>query len=59
MGWWRRLARRAATAQAHGLLFLLYYTVLAPFALIARRRRGAVGWILRAGEPATSLRRQS
>jgi hypothetical protein len=53
------MARRAATAQAHGLLFMLYYAVLAPFALIARRRRGAAGWVARAGEPAPSLRRQS
>jgi hypothetical protein len=59
VGWWRRLARRAATAQAHALLFLLYYPVLAPFALIARGRRGATGWIPRDGEPAPSLRRQS
>jgi rubrerythrin len=41
---WRRLGLRSASGFATVLLCVLYWTVLAPFGLIARRTRSRVGW---------------
>ena len=57
--WWKR----AGAAQADALLFVVYYTVLAPFAMLARRGGGwsPPGWIARrneSGDCLEKLRRQ-
>jgi hypothetical protein len=51
--WWKR----AGAAQADALLFVVYYTVVAPFALLARRGGAwsAPGWIARRTESGNSL----
>jgi hypothetical protein len=59
----RRCWKRAGAAQADVLLFIVYYTVMAPFALLARRGGGwnPRGWITRSKESGTcleSLKRQ-
>jgi hypothetical protein len=57
--WWKR----AGAAQADATLFVVYYTVLAPFAFLVRRSRAwkAGGWISRDAESGNRmeiLRRQ-
>ena len=65
--WWKRAARRAGAVQARALLFVTYYTLVAPFALLARWRkpdRGSAGhgWLPHpddAAPPLERLRKQS
>lgn len=58
--WWKH----AGAAQANAMLFLVYYTVLAPFAFLIRRHGSGNtprGWVPDSGEPGNrldSLRRQ-
>jgi hypothetical protein len=57
--WWKR----AGTAQADAVIFVVYYTVLAPFAFLLRRSRAwnIRGWISRrpeSGDCLEKLRRQ-
>jgi hypothetical protein len=51
--WWKR----AGAAQADALLFAVYYTVAAPFALLVRRGGGwnVRGWIPRRNESGNCL----
>lgn len=44
MGAWRRLGLRSAAGTSQLLLRVLYLTVLAPFGLLASRKRAAAGW---------------
>jgi len=58
---WKRFAHRAAEIQSFVVLTALYWIVVAPIGLLARKRRGVGGWRIReAGEPASieSARRQ-
>jgi hypothetical protein len=59
----RRCWKRAGAMQADALLFIIYYTVLAPFAFLVRRSGGgkACGWIGRqagSGDCLDKLRQQ-
>jgi len=60
IGAWKRLGVRSAAGFAHVLLFVLYWTVLLPFGLIARASRSAPATReLTNPEPARSLSGQS
>jgi hypothetical protein len=41
---WKRFGLRSAAGFAHALLFVLYWTLLAPFGWIARRARALPAW---------------
>lgn len=44
LGAWKRVGLRSAAGFSHAVLFALYWTVLAPFGLLARRRAAPRGW---------------
>lgn len=44
MGAWKRLGMRSASGFSHIVLFALYWTLLAPFGLLARSRALPKGW---------------
>jgi len=60
IGAWKRLGVRSAAGFAHVLLFVLYWTVLLPFGLVARASRSApAGRQLANPDPARSLSSQA
>lgn len=44
MGAWKRLGMRSASGFSHVVLFVLYWTLIAPFGLLARARALPRGW---------------
>jgi len=59
LGAWRRVGLRSGARFSQALLFLLYWTVLAPFGLVARTRRSGQAVVEPAAAPAEeSLRSQ-
>jgi rubrerythrin len=44
LGAWKRLGARSGAGFGRALLYLLYWTLLAPFGLLARRQRDQAGW---------------
>lgn len=44
LGAWKRLGLRSAAGFSQAVLFVLYWTALAPFGLLARRRVAPRGW---------------
>ncbi len=44
LGAWKRLGVRSASSFSQLVLFALYWTLIAPFGLLARRRAPPVGW---------------
>jgi hypothetical protein len=44
MGAWARVGTRSAAGLGRALLYAMYWTVLVPFALVARRARARTGW---------------
>lgn len=56
---WRRVGMRSAAGFSQTVLFILYWTLLVPFGLIARADRRAAGWkTARNDPPARALERQ-
>jgi hypothetical protein len=59
LGAWRQLGLRSAAGFAHVLLFVLYWTLLAPFGWIARRARVLPAWCATAATRSSSLSSQA
>jgi rubrerythrin len=60
LGAWRRLGVRSAAGFAHALLFVLYWTLLLPFGLLARSARpGPAARVPSDEDPARSLSSQA
>ena len=44
LGAWKRLGMRSASGFSHAVLFILYWTLLAPFGLLSKSRALPTGW---------------
>jgi hypothetical protein len=44
LGAWKRLGARSAAGMSRAILMVMYFTVLAPFGLLARGQRAKQGW---------------
>ena len=44
LGAWKRLGLRSGAGFSKAVLYVLYWTILAPFGLVARKKDGGAGW---------------